>query len=73
MGYIPDLATYSTPSDPNRLMLQNVGTPQPTSVLNLLLAFANKDEEGPNPSGTNVNFVGTKWRGLRGSVLRIPD
>ena len=58
-GYIPDLATYSTPSDPYGLMLQNVGLPQPPSIPNTHLAFANKGEGGPNPCDTNVNFVGT--------------
>jgi hypothetical protein len=58
-GYIPDLATFSTPSDPDGLMLQNVGSPQPPSIPNNHLAFANKGEGGPNPCDTNVNFVGT--------------
>jgi hypothetical protein len=58
-GYIPDLATYSTPSDPYGLILQNLGTPVPVSIPSTHLAFANKGEGGPNPCNTNVNFGGT--------------
>ena len=50
-------------------MLQNVGTPQPPSVLNLHLAFANKGEGGPNPCDTNVNFVGTIVNGEGPGIL----
>jgi hypothetical protein len=68
-GYIPDLTTYSTSSNPNGLMLQNVGVPEPTSILNSYLAFATNGEGGPNPCDPQVNFVGTIINGEGSGVL----
>jgi hypothetical protein len=58
-GYIPDFATFSTTSDPNGLMLQNVGGAQPPSISSPHSAFANKGEGGPHPCDSNANIGGT--------------
>ena len=58
-GYVPDSATYGSSSDFDGLMLQNVGVPEPTSILNSYLAFATNGEGSPNRCEPQVNFVGT--------------
>jgi hypothetical protein len=68
-GYIPDLTTYSTTSNPYGLMLQNVGVPEPTSIVNSYLGFATKGEGGPNPCNPLANFVGTIINGEGSGVL----
>jgi hypothetical protein len=48
-GYIPDFATFSTPSGPYGLMLNSVGEPAPASTFQFSLGFAYNSEYGPSP------------------------
>jgi hypothetical protein len=48
-GYIPDYATFSTPSGPYGLMLNSIGEPAPASTFLFNLGFAYNSEYGPSP------------------------
>jgi hypothetical protein len=48
-GYIPDYATFSTPSGPYGLMLNSIGEPAPASTFGFSLGYAYNSEYGPAP------------------------
>jgi hypothetical protein len=48
-GYIPEYATYTTPSTPYGLMLNSIGEPAPASTFSFGLGYAYNSEYGPSP------------------------